>query len=437
MCVALEPSAVEVWVDPAARGDGTGTAVCPLSTITAALRAIDGRGGAVIHAAPGTYDAGSGEVFPLQLRAGQTLVGAGIEQTILRGRGTLFGPLPGDAGSGSLDVALELGDRASSTAVSDLTIESPDDDAVGVGVVCGRGRADDAPGGEPDTTLTRVRVRGFGTGILVTSGVDATRGGCALRVVRGELASNTRGIHAARSGRAEGVQTVELTDGTELRFQRAEGRGRGVVAGPGTRRVTVEDTTFVSGDGGLSVAAEPRDALELVVRRSVFQRLDVVGLEVVAPASVELDRSTFEYVQSPSFDDAGPARALAVTSTRGGALRLVVRNSVFFASDLAIELAVDALDGIDLGTPEAPGHNSMRCSSAPRASGRALPDVRLELAAPGGVLAIAGNTWDHTPPTEGSDNGADLSVTRARPGRVDASGAEATTTPACPADRTP
>jgi hypothetical protein len=102
------PSAHDYYVDAAAGLDANlGTAVSPFKTITHAV-AVAGAGKS-IAIAPGTYDAGNGETFPIVLQAGQSLVGDvanrgnGTASTRVRG----LGSTPGLSGAYSTIVAAE------------------------------------------------------------------------------------------------------------------------------------------------------------------------------------------------------------------------------------------------------------------------------------------------------------------------------------------
>lgn len=94
------PAPTEYYVDVNTGLDGsTGTPLLPFKTITRAI-AVAGAG-AFIHVAPGIYDTTSGEVFPILLQAGQTLMGdtltrgAGPTPTVVTGIGVVPGANPG------------------------------------------------------------------------------------------------------------------------------------------------------------------------------------------------------------------------------------------------------------------------------------------------------------------------------------------------------
>lgn len=76
---------VDYYVDAVNGSDLTdnGSPSCPWKTITYALSQVPSDPGSIIHVAPGNYDKTLGENFPLTMRDGVFLVGAGSETTIL------------------------------------------------------------------------------------------------------------------------------------------------------------------------------------------------------------------------------------------------------------------------------------------------------------------------------------------------------------------
>ncbi|HEY5611027.1 MAG TPA: FG-GAP-like repeat-containing protein, partial [Thermoanaerobaculia bacterium] len=66
---------------------GTGTEASPWKTITYALSQITGTG-KTLHVAAGTYDTTLGETFPINIKNGVSLAGAGIDASILDAKGT-------------------------------------------------------------------------------------------------------------------------------------------------------------------------------------------------------------------------------------------------------------------------------------------------------------------------------------------------------------
>jgi parallel beta-helix repeat protein len=66
---------------------GAGTAASPWKTITYALNQISGTGN-TLNVAAGTYNTGLGETFPIMIKSGVSLSGAGIDESVLDAQGT-------------------------------------------------------------------------------------------------------------------------------------------------------------------------------------------------------------------------------------------------------------------------------------------------------------------------------------------------------------
>jgi len=106
-----------VYVDANLGSDvsGTGSQANPWLTITHALAQVTPP--VEIHVAPGLYDAALGEVYPLTLDAGISLIGAGMGQTVLQG--SMMSTVPGQPG---ILVGAQQG-HASPDGIYALTIE--------------------------------------------------------------------------------------------------------------------------------------------------------------------------------------------------------------------------------------------------------------------------------------------------------------------------
>jgi hypothetical protein len=97
----------------------------------------------------------------------------------------------------------------------------------------------------------------------------------------------------------------------------------------------------------------------------------------------------------------------------------------------------------DLGTPGDPGLNVFRCNSGANSPGADLwivGDVNDPEAGWDGTVQLAGNSWDHDPPTiqtaEPYTNGNDISLGAAPHVALDLSYSSVSTAE-CPANRTP
>src|SRR4030042_6450277 len=77
-------SATDYYVDAISGSNTTGTGILgnPWQTITYALGIVNGEGH-TIYVAAGTYDTSLGELFPILMKNGVSLVGAGIDSSII------------------------------------------------------------------------------------------------------------------------------------------------------------------------------------------------------------------------------------------------------------------------------------------------------------------------------------------------------------------
>jgi len=122
-----------------------------------------------------------------------------------------------------------------------------------------------------------------------------------------------------------------------------------------------------------------------------------------------------------------------------------VRRNEFIGNDFGILLRVLAITGspADFGTVDDPGNNVFRCNSALRETGADLAfagDATNVDANWGGTVHLAGNAWDHAPPTVLTDdpiaNGCDVSTIRVPHVTLDLQNASLATS-ACAVDRVP
>ncbi len=91
-CAPLADGGAEIFVNASAAAGGSGTASCPLRTITAALAVPPAPGHRTIHVAAGTYDRALGEQFPLIVRGDLLIDGAGQDATFVAGIGEYVRP---------------------------------------------------------------------------------------------------------------------------------------------------------------------------------------------------------------------------------------------------------------------------------------------------------------------------------------------------------
>jgi hypothetical protein len=182
----------------------------------------------------------------------------------------------------------------------------------------------------------------------------------------------------------------------------------------------------------------------ITIKHNSFERLRAGGVVAVGN-TIEIDElsdNRFVGITRAVGKDPGP-RAIALSMNL---LRLgKVRRNHFIGNDFGVLLAVPIAPGqaADFGTAEDPGGNVFRCNSSPTESGADLgflgvppsPDPNW-----GGTIHLAGNAWDHAPPTVRTDepipNGCDISTIRVPHVTLDVENSSLATG-TCPVDRVP
>src|SRR5262249_31040127 len=181
-CAPLASDAADVYVDAPAASIGTGTARCPLRTVTAALATVSTSQHRTIHIAAGTYDHALGERFPIVVRGDVALVGAGESATRIVGTGKLDHTAAGGGFDHPFSAAMVIGDARAQVAIADLTVAGEAAPEMEVhGVVCDRGTMDSFDGPLPpaNTHLSRLTLGpGFDAALVVGTSAHPDPSGC-------------------------------------------------------------------------------------------------------------------------------------------------------------------------------------------------------------------------------------------------------------------
>jgi hypothetical protein len=432
-CPPLARDARDLYVDASAAPGGTGVARCPLRTVTAALAAAGDDGDKTIHVAAGTYDAAGGERFPLVVRGGLTVVGAGPDVTRLVGTGPA-----GLAGRGGIWPYLEnsqftvvVGDPRRHTTIADLTVHAgtPAPLADRDGIACIDGNADsfDAPAPPANTHLHNVAIENVGTGIVAGQAGTAPRG-CNLEMTTSTIFHAKTGIWQLGCGLGDVRAPTALTvrDSRFAEIGNTPG-GAAIRVWDCAVRVDIRDSQVSHSDVAISLirhddAPPPH---EVILERNRFA--DLVDVGILLSQSAVVDR-----LDDNEFTVIGGA-ALRIDRGRDGDVVTIrrARGNRFHGNARAIELRGPGrlLAGtlLDFGTPDDPGRNRLRCNAVDPGAARAGYDLRVALPVdPGARLWFAGNSWDHVPPTilaaDDAPNGTDIAgVTR---DQIDVSGAD-------------
>ena len=466
-CTALPANATDFYVDATSFAGGTGSAACPYKTITAALTAANASTGAnkVIHIAAGMY--ATGETFPLVVRKGISLAGAGASSTTIQGTGALDHSAAGGALNGAAyNVTILTGDQTGTTTLSGLTITNTLTVATAsyLGVFCDQGNAANtisAPPPAPLPTATTV-LSGVAIGpkydygiIAATTTTPASLGGCNLKVVGSAIDGNNNGLWVVGCGAGIGKISVAtaLGDGTaaggnSFTNTKNAGGGIGVLGYDCVSPLTLDNNTFDGDDNGVvctnhSGAAGGDGTLPQAdvyeVRNNVFKNISGTGLE--ADRGVVIDQlvgNSFTNVSSGA-SSATPAAALRFTTTNSQVTK--ARGNTIVGNDIGIDVEASAFvagtrPSFDWGSAADPGKNVFACNSSAHIGGIG-GDFRFEMATGSTVtIPLAGNKWDHVPPMQSATAADGLDVHLLNPVTLDVSGA-ALAGVTCPAGHIP
>ena len=337
-----------------------------------------------IHLGAGTYS--EGEVFPLVLRNGLSLVGAGPSTNLLGTgpAGVLPPPVPrGSAAANDVAATILVGDAAKASTVAHLSIQSPLANAPGSdGIVCDRGTTA-GPGPTPANTLIDdVTLDGFPIGLNVMSS-PSPRSGCAARLTRSTVKNGSFGVVAAgwSSGYVQLV-SVQLGDGTADGgnvFQNLQenpgalGTGAGLVSLDAVTGVQVVHNTFVGSDQAIWVAqttaSSPSSGMN--IENNDIGSMTMSGFRIWGPTVIsKLMGNTFHDVTTVPVNAPYVGPALALQSNGTPALPTVVtaRGNSFFGNDVGVFVrSSDSIPSatVDFGTSTDPGGNAFRCNASP------------------------------------------------------------------------
>jgi hypothetical protein len=452
-CAPLAEDAAEVFVDAAAATAGTGTARCPLRTLTAALALPSRAAHRTIVVAAGTYDRNAGEQFPLVVRGEVTIAGAGADATRIVGAGRIDHGAAGGVFDLPFSATLVIGDVRDHVAIRDVAVASEAaSPELGIfGVVCDRGTMTAFDGAPPpaNTELSRLIIGpGYEAALVVGTSSHPAPTGCNLTLTGSTLKSSYFGAWVLGCGTGDVPIPVAaaIGDGSEpgrnyFRSLRAPGStGSGLRVWDCTRSLTVRSNTFEDSDTGINVIRhlDAPAAHDLVVEGNKLHALTRYGAIFSRAAIVDRfdDNWIFEVSGRPS---SAAERAVGLVLDGGGEhppgfpqIRRARHNRIV-TSDVGIELrgtsarVGDRRSLLDFGRPDDPGHNLLHCNGTER--GAAIPgyDVHVAVASDGsGSLLLAGNTWDHVPPriVRGpADNGTEVVLPAGAAPALDTSGA--------------
>jgi hypothetical protein len=410
------PTGATLFVDPSHVSAANGSADCPFASITAAARAA--APGTTLQVAAGVYSAASGEQFPIDLRHGLSLVGAGASSTFVDGVAVYDTRPDGGFLASFLPPApwraqLLIGDDVRASRVSGVTLRNSDlqTQQLAVAVICAHGNTPRTGAVPPaNTVLDHVVITGaFEAGIAATN-TDATA--CNLLVTASQVSDAYLGLWTA--GHVDNLVlpplAIQVGDGTtsgavEFAFIHGTvpcnvpgdmghpftlacgGGGAGVALSTNTRQALVLGNHFHNSDTAVSTTMS--ELMPTIV-------LDGNEVEASTHGMVFRYNSIGMQVRDNTFHDCG----VAIDVFDGAAI--VARGNTIVGNNTGVYISgapIGVARPIDFGTDADWGRNTLACNSRRDLMGSMGYDFALDGGAFSGGMPLAGNTWDHVPPT--------------------------------------
>jgi hypothetical protein len=414
------------------------TGSCRFPTIAAALSAANAvpcNCARTIHLAPGTYSTATGESFPIELRGGVSIAGAGAA-SIVTGTGAVNVSPPSNrmgalSSASAIRATFLAGDVGATTSISSLSIVAPagGNSAGQEAIVCDRGNAA-TPAPAPNTWISGVTLRGFEAGVRVTwARPPQSSSGCNALITSSTIRDGAYGVVA--DGRPA-LQPVSVrlgdsaTDGNMLlnfdySNQAFELGGAGLVVCDAVTGVVVRGNTFAQETGaredfGIWAFQTTYDQTGMDIEDNTFGPILNEGIGLFG--NVAVARFVHNTVQGvsmgtlPQYGWAGVGLSMGMFDISGAPFIAYARGNTFVGNDIAVDfrsstqpLSNDPTLQSDFGTASDPGGNEFRCNSVPAnlaAGGYPGGDVWMDLRVPtpsAVVVPFQGNVWDHAPPT--------------------------------------
>jgi hypothetical protein len=487
-CVTCQPPPApetrsDFYVDGAAGAVATGSQGCPYKTIADALAAATQSSAAqkTIHIAAGTYS--TAETFPIVLRQGISLVGAGATTTTITGEGLWNGATAHSQQDAMVKTTIVVGSDGNATnTISGLTL-LPASTSGAYGVFCDRGNAppiaNPVAAGFPAANVT---LKGLTLGPAYDFGILATNSkpddtmvdsGCNLLVLGSTFTGDAGGIWAVGCGinhPGTSAHTVAVQIGDNLAkdaniftklhnpgtgaFPSGGNNGTGLHAWDCVSPIRVLNNKFDDTDGALIFAMHSRDHV-VDIENNTMSNLSNYGVET--SQNMQIDQfigNTLTNIGqgTPPAPNAPFSHAGLSVGTTGQVMK--ARKNVFQNNYIGVEITGCGMGGscslvnppatrsvIDFGTAADPGNNTFACNS--HASNAVGYDVWIHLSStsdPALAMAFAGNAWnrDGVSATAGGTDGNDLVVTTSTgtAPTVDTSG-QKTSVPTCTGGRVP
>jgi hypothetical protein len=456
-CSGPISDAADFYVDPNDENAGAGTGQCSFRTLTQALQAVEASFAErkTIHLAQGIYNAAGGEQFPIVVRGAISIVGAGADRTRIEGLGPVDHSQAGGSFEESFHTTLLVGNAEAGMdiEISDLSLatDSPTPPKQSMGIACDRGTTPIA--GDPlppaNTRLARLKIdSNHYFAIVAGASAHPVATSCNLEVTGSELKTELKSLWAVGcgggmlSGSTTGVPVaVRVGNGTVEGGNTFHSSPYGLEVWDCLHTLRVLRNRFEGGRKGLVAVRHSELANSFVeISDNSFFGMTEAGIGVYGAFKVDVLAGNSFTLISGDTDETPEASGLYLHSWWDGVKGPEVvraRGNEFKGNDAGI-LVRGELGRIDFGTPDAPGNNVFRCNSNGGAlSGDVVVDTSQVSANP---LMLAGNEWDHAPPTvadvSAAANGTDIQIRSSTPPNIQTDGA-ALSDASCPSFHVP
>lgn len=408
---------------------------CPFKTITAALSASENHFNSAIHLAAGKY--GAGEMFPLIVDRGRSLLGAGAQATIIEGSSGAFemqstgSVLDGTPANITVVAGDALGGPQQLTATQlsgltllpDATIKAPTGSYMGLVCTIGNGPAGYSSGPAtfpPPNLIVRGVTFGpnFDVGALLGSQPQEGTA-CNASFLASTFTGCNSGLSASTCGSGGDPRMswpgARVGDGTDENANVFSGSRYDIFGNGCGAFLSVDDNRFTSGYVGI-VLESPNDQY-LEILHNTFDGTSGplrmgIGLETGPDTVISaLNDNTFTNIAESAAANA------SANGTTGFAFNASIlfqaQRNVIHDNDNGIWLT-GSPGSIDFSSDGNPANaNTIYCNSKLPDAGANGYDVRLDYTS-GAPLQLEGNIWDHAPPSSGTTvaapNGTDLMI---------------------------
>lgn len=435
-CTSPPKNAVYVNASTGSNSNTGGAPNCALATITAALAASSTAvyDNSTIYVAEGTY--GAGETFPLVINQGRSLIGAGASTTIIQGSSSSYNTVSTESflDTGTNYITLLAGDPLTDGGFAPITISgftirpastltAPTADYYGL--VCIAGNGPDVPAKPPFPPANLIVDRmefgpNFDDGMTIGS-QPIQEIACNVLVTGSAFNGNNVGVATGECGGANPAiswPSAQIGDGSSTDKNTFSENAIDLYANGCGGAESIDTNTFQGGYRGVVAIALPTQYLEILNNAFVGGTTDFpmgIGVQVGDTVNVtKLNGNSFTNISESAAADTSAGETTGYALIVSGGI-LQAHTNFVSGNDNGLEIAGAPDNFFDFSSDGVPTNaNQIYCNSKGTGQAGAGYDVILSYTNSGGNVAnLAGNVFDHAPPSTSvslttSPNGTDL-----------------------------